>query len=173
VEEPEENASLDHDGEHVAGVDYAEEARSSETDKRASAQRRRKSMFSALTDLPFASASQRISWHDSEARKRVIRVGWWLVGSIPPACFLVGWITQWYQRDVAGVSAKEAARAAISAAGLAAFVAVYILAFAFPLYRRSQFRLFRDRLQLEEAKTEVLDAESRLARGDSDELTLP
>ncbi|AGL21465.1 hypothetical protein [Actinoplanes sp. N902-109] len=180
MEGTEEDASVDQGDEGNDDAHRRAEMRSPSTRRRPRAPSNvfsvladvSSSAFSVLGGLPVLSPAQRIAWHDSEARKRVMRVGWWLAGCTPVACFLVGWITNWFQKDIEGASARDSLSAAFVAAGVTAALTVYLILFGFPLYRRLQYRVFIDRIQLEEAKTKVADAESRLAESEGGELAL-
>ncbi|MFG2109706.1 hypothetical protein [Micromonospora chersina] len=126
---------------------------------------RRKSHLLTAFGLPIASTEELIGWLSSEERRRVIRVFAWLVVVDLLAIISAGLITKFY----VGASYSEydsSTRDGLQASGVTSLASLYLL-LGFVFYRRAQFRLYRDRVELEQAKGEVRNAETKLAERDS------
>ncbi|MFI6236807.1 hypothetical protein ACIBD9_24885 [Micromonospora sp. NPDC050784] len=116
--------------------------------------------------LPIASAEQRVGWHRSEERRRVIKAFTWVVAADLLAVTLVGLVRYIYVFKFSSSLFTSPIEAGLQASTLALGISLYPLV-GFIFYRRTQFRLYRDRVELERAKVEVQDAESKLADRDS------
>lgn len=153
------NVSLDHKPE-TAKDGTSDEVKIEEPARKANTSRRNSPPWAAF-DLPIASTEQRIGWLNSEERRRVIRVFAWLIAAELLAIISAGLITYLYV-NASHSEYDSSVQSGIQASGLTSLSSLYLL-LGFSIYRRTQFRLYQDRVELELARVEVRDAETKLA----------